>query len=105
MTSRVTFAQARSLVVQALSPHYFEKFPERQLAAQVEGRDLVDSWAVFLGLRSGDGSFEALIGAPVAVVSKADGALTLAQIPPRFEILDAPLIVDAVDEVTPPDQV
>jgi hypothetical protein len=95
--SDLTFAQARDLAVAALRDSYAAKFPERELVARRSGRDLGDSWAVFVALASEGGGEEQLIGAPVIAVHKADGRLSLRQIPPDFDILDAPAVHDEAD--------
>lgn len=92
--TEITFANARAIVVAALSEHYSEKFPGRGLVAKSVGRDLGDSWAVFLALGTSDSLADDLIDAPVMLVDKGDGALSVRQIPPSFEILDAPVVRD-----------
>jgi len=92
MTSDIAFDEARRLVVAALAGHYLRKFPNHRFSTGVKGRDLGDAWAVFLELVDESGEREPLLGSPVMVVSKANGSLSARQIPPHFEILDAPLV-------------
>lgn len=91
MASEISFEQARNRATDALAEHYKAKFPERRLVAEQLGRDLGRAWAVFLGLQGPD-AVESLIGSPVILVAKSDGAISLAFIPPSFEILDAPMV-------------
>jgi hypothetical protein len=93
MTS-LTFAQARALAVELLADSYKAKFPDELLIAESTGRDLRGSWAVFLALAKADQTIVRLVGAPVVLVAKRDGQVSFGQIPPDFEILDAPLVVD-----------
>lgn len=95
--TEITFKQARAIVIEALRDHYREAFPTRELTTRTTGRDLGSSWAVFLALKSEDPAASVLIGAPVMIVAKADGELGARQIPPSFEILDAPLVRDEAD--------
>lgn len=95
----ITFRQARELVVAALRDSYAKKFPDWELVAQRSGHDLGDSWVVFVALAQGTEIDDTLGGAPVVAVRKADGALSLRQIPPAFDILDAPTVLD--DGATP----
>ena len=91
METDISFARARELAVDAFRERYARKFPGQTLLANDTGRDLGDSWAVFLSLDV-DGP---LVGAPVVIIAKVDGSLSVRQIPPDVQILEAPMVVEA----------
>ncbi len=94
MSRAVSFRAARELAVAALRTAYALKFPNHELVALTSGRDLGDSWVVFLGLEENGVRDRHLGGAPVVVVTKAEGRIALRQIPPAFDLLDAPTVRD-----------
>lgn len=89
MVNNITFVQARALVDQRLAQLPDLPWTTGRRSTAPEGRDLGDSWAFFLQITFDDGRTEPLIGAPVLIVNKTSGDISVAQIPPHFEILEA----------------
>lgn len=93
MVHKLGFREARVLVSSMVEMQYQSLGSARVQVARV-GRDLGDEWALFLEVASPQAGLMPVVGAPVLIVSKSGGTVKAAQIPPSFEILYAPKVID-----------